>query len=204
MAITIRTRTKSDLAQIRDPSVLRLHLPSADSCNQWVDRVQARVKELTEAKITCMKKPEFQALLLVNNLPNTIIWQRFQAKYKLESRPGVWNEKYYEDDKWMLTLESFRALLHLHLVDIAHSIVWGSHPAKKVASEEVTQFRPPGHPWRIPGKAPPTPPDSDEESSIGDNLSSRSLSQSPVRKFKRSGSTESFQSTLASKRHPRQ
>ena len=60
-----------------------------------------------------MKKPEFQALLVVDNLPNTIIWQRFQAKYQLESRPGVWSGKYYVEDKWALTLEALRALLHL-------------------------------------------------------------------------------------------
>ena len=76
----------------------------------------------------------------------------------------------------MLILAAIQGLLHLHLVNFAYDLIWGEHPAKKIASEEVNQFRAPGMPWRILGRAPPTPPDFDEEYNYDDNITCRSAS----------------------------
>ncbi len=190
MAITIRTRTKSDLAQIRDPSVLRLRLPPTESVSQWIDRVQARVQELTATGTTCMRKPEFQALLLMGNLPRTILWSRFQMLYRLESRPGTWNRRFYADDKWVLTLEALRCLMHFH----AQAFPWGNNPAP--AHRVVVQRPPRARSHRVPRQARQL---SDAES-FGDNFASSSFSQNPRRNSSGASSSASQPSASFSRK----
>ena len=85
MVKTIHTQMKQDLAQVKNPNILYHRLTFSETISGWIRYIKSQVEELRGLGCTYMAKPEYQALLLMNSLPNTSLWQDFKADHPIQA-----------------------------------------------------------------------------------------------------------------------
>ena len=108
LRLTARKKVKTKSVQ---PRTLCFPLDPEDSIPMWVELVREKCKRLGERGYVDMRKPEFQALMLLGNLPPTQAWNHFRERFPLRNKLGVWNPAFYFEDRWTLTLDVLQAIL---------------------------------------------------------------------------------------------